>query len=56
MMTFWYVVATCVGLAGDCTFHPREPLPSREACYAYGRKLQLERGLPMNAFRCVKML
>lgn len=49
----WYVRAACADGHGRCTFMPPDrALPTREACFAYGRKIQLERRLPMNDFRC----
>lgn len=53
-MTIWVVLAVCANLKGTCVFSPPEPMPSREACFAYGRKLQLDRKQPMNAFHCIK--
>lgn len=52
---FWIVLAVCTSLKGTCAFSPPEPLRSPEACAQYGRRLQLSRGLPMNAFECPKI-
>jgi hypothetical protein len=54
-MEIWIVIAVCASLKGQCAWSPPSPMPSREACMAYGRKLQLERKLPMNSFRCLKV-
>mgnify|MGYP001604312764 CR=1 FL=1 len=54
-MEIWIVIALCSTLKGQCAWSPPAPMPSSEACAQYGRKLQLERGLPMNAFRCLKV-
>lgn len=51
----WLVVAPCDGGLDECAFSPPEPLPTRAACFWYGRKKQLERGLPMNGFNCVEV-
>lgn len=53
-MTIWLVLATCASLKGTCAYSPPSPMPSREACFQYGRKLQLERKQPMNKFRCIQ--
>jgi hypothetical protein len=54
-MEIWIVLAVCAGLKGQCAWSPPAPMPTRVACFAYGRKLQLERKLPMNKFQCLKV-
>lgn len=54
-MEIWVVIAVCTALKGQCAFSPPSPMPSRVACFAFGRKLQLDRKKPMNAFKCLKV-
>jgi hypothetical protein len=54
-MDIWIVTALCLSLKGQCAWSPPSPMPSRVACTQFGRKLQLERNLPMNSFRCLKV-
>lgn len=54
-MTIWVVLAVCASLKGTCVWSPDHIMPSSVACAQFGRKLQLERGLPMNSFRCRKV-
>lgn len=49
------VLAACTDLKGECVWLRQSPMPSPEACAQFGRKLQLERGRPMNDFRCRKI-
>lgn len=55
MHEIWVVLAACLNLKGQCVFSPGHILPSSVACFAYGRNLQLDRGLPMNSFECRKL-
>lgn len=55
MPDIWIVIALCSSLHGQCAFSPPSPMPSRVACFAYGREMQLERKMPMNSFKCLKV-
>lgn len=53
MTGFWIAIAVCASLKGQCAWSPPAPMPSPEACAQFGRKLQLERKLKMNSFKCL---
>lgn len=55
MGEIWIVIAVCASLKGQCAWSPPEILPSRAACIAYGRKVQIERKLSVKSFRCLKV-
>ncbi len=55
MGEIWIVVAVCSTLKGQCAWSPPSPMPSSVACAAYGRKVQLARKQPMNAFKCLRV-
>lgn len=54
-MEIWIAIAVCASLKGQCAWSPPAPMPSSVACFQFGRKLQLERKQPMNAFKCLKV-
>lgn len=55
MGTIWIAIAVCSTLRGQCAWSPPSPMPSREACAQYARKIQIQRKQPMNAFKCLKV-
>jgi hypothetical protein len=51
LMEIWAVIAVCASLKGECVWSPHADAVARPpACFAFGRKLQLERKQPMNKF------